>query len=166
MSGAPVPAENPPVVTFRDLSLRYKNTVGLDSVSLEIPSRKLIGLIGPDGVGKSTLLSLITGAHAMQEGTLEVLGGDMRDLRHRNAICPKIAYMPQGLGKNLYFTLTVEENLQFFGRLFGHNSAERRRALARRLGLPQNISASALIEAINLTATKEEFEAAINDIEE
>jgi ribosome-dependent ATPase len=36
--------------------------------------------------------------------------------------------MPQGLGKNLYPTLSVEENLQFFGRLFGHDAAERRRA--------------------------------------
>ncbi|MBQ9335830.1 MAG: ribosome-associated ATPase/putative transporter RbbA [Lentisphaeria bacterium] len=126
---AAVPAENAPAVRFRDLSLRYRKTIGLDGVSLDIPARKLIGLIGPDGVGKSTLLSLITGAHAMQEGTLEVLGGDMRSARHRNAVCPRIAYMPQGLGKNLYFTLTVEENLQFFARLFGHNAAERRRRI-------------------------------------
>jgi len=124
-----VPAENAPAVRFRDLSLRYKKTVALKGVSLDIPARKLIGLIGPDGVGKSTLLSLVTGAHAMQEGSLEVLGGDMRDARHRNAVCPRIAYMPQGLGKNLYFTLTVEENLQFFGRLFGHDGAERRRRI-------------------------------------
>lgn len=46
------------------------------------------------------------------------------------------------------------------------NSAERRRALSIRLGLPQNISASALIEAINLTATKDEFAAAIKEIGE
>ena len=126
---AAVPAENAPAVRFRDLSLRYRKTIGLDGVSLDIPARKLIGLIGPDGVGKSTLLSLITGAHAMQEGSLYVLGGDMRSARHRNAVCPRIAYMPQGLGKNLYFTLTVEENLQFFGRLFGHDAAERRRRI-------------------------------------
>ncbi|MEJ6667939.1 MAG: ribosome-associated ATPase/putative transporter RbbA, partial [Alcaligenes aquatilis] len=44
-------------------------------------------------------------------------------------ICPRIAYMPQGLGKNLYPTLSVEENLQFFGRLFGHDAAERRRRI-------------------------------------
>ena len=119
------------VVKFRDLSLNYGQVCALDSVSLEIPARKLVGLIGPDGVGKSTLLSLITGAHAMQKGELEVLNGDMHDLGHRNRICPKIAYMPQGLGKNLYFTLTVEENLQFFGRLFGHDAAERRKRIDR-----------------------------------
>ncbi len=56
----------------------------------------------------------------------------MRSTAHRNRICPRIAYMPQGLGKNLYFTLTVEENvLQFFARLFGHDAAERRRRIDR-----------------------------------
>ncbi len=118
------PETDAPVVRFRDLTLHYGKTLALDSVSLEIPKRLLIGLIGPDGVGKSSLLSLITGCHAMQEGDLWVLGGDMRDAAHRSRICPKVAYMPQGLGKNLYFTLTVEENLRFFGKLFGHNDAE------------------------------------------
>ena len=118
-------------VKFRNLSLNYGKVVGLDNVSLDIPARKVVGLIGPDGVGKSTLLSLITGAHAMQGGDLEVLGGDMRSAVHRNKICPKIAYMPQGLGKNLYFTLTVEENLQYFARLFGHDAAERRKRIDR-----------------------------------
>ena len=121
-------------VRFRDLSLHYGKVSGLDNVSLDIPARKLVGLIGPDGVGKSTLLSLVTGSHAMQQGELEVLGGDMRDAGHRSCICPAIAYMPQGLGKNLYFTLTVEENLQYFGRLFGHDAAERRKRIDRLTG--------------------------------
>ena len=118
-------------VKFRNLRLTYGKVVGLDDISLDIPAQKVVGLIGPDGVGKSTLLSLVTGAHAMQQGELEVLGGDMRDAGHRNRICPKIAYMPQGLGKNLYFTLTVEENLQYFARLFGHDAAERRKRIDR-----------------------------------
>ena len=122
---------DPPVVEFSDLSLCYGKTVALKGVSLAIPAKKRIGLIGPDGVGKSSLLSLVTGAHAMQQGRLFVLGGDMRDANHRDRICPRIAYMPQGLGKNLYFTLTVEENLQFFARLFGHDAAERRRRIDR-----------------------------------
>ena len=135
MTTPQIPADDelPPVVEFEHLSLSYGKTTALDDVSLALPARKLIGLIGPDGVGKSTLLSLITGAHAMQKdgGMLTVLGGDMRDADHRERICPKVAYMPQGLGKNLYFTLTVEENLQFFARLFGHNAAERRRRIDR-----------------------------------
>ena len=119
----------PVAVSFRELSFRFGKNIALDGVTLEIAARQLVGLIGPDGVGKSTLLSLITGARAMQTGSLDVLGGDMRSAVHREAICPRVAYMPQGLGKNLYFTLTVEENLQFFGRLFGHDAAERRRRI-------------------------------------
>jgi ribosome-dependent ATPase len=53
----------------------------------------------------------------------------MSSARHRKSVCHRIAYMPQGLGKNLYPTLSVEENLQFFGRLFGHATAERRRRI-------------------------------------
>ena len=59
----------------------------------------MVGLIGPDGVGKSSLLSLLAGVRIIQEGTVEVLGGDMASKAHRKQVCPRIAYMPQGLGK-------------------------------------------------------------------
>ncbi|MEK7492317.1 MAG: ATP-binding cassette domain-containing protein, partial [Pseudomonadota bacterium] len=108
------------------VTLRYGKTVALDDISLEFPAGCMIGVIGPDGVGKSSLLSLVAGARAVQEGTVTALGGDMSRKDHRDAVCPRIAYMPQGLGKNLYPTLSVEENLQFFARLFGHGAAERR----------------------------------------
>jgi ribosome-dependent ATPase len=85
----------------------------------------MAGLIGPDGVGKSTLLGLVTGARAIQTGSVEVLGGDLRDRAFRSSVSDRIAYMPQGLGKNLYPTLSVFENVDFFGRLFGHARAER-----------------------------------------
>ena len=116
-------------ISLRNVTFRYGKVLALDDISLDIPAGVLTGMIGPDGVGKSTLLSLITGARAVQDGTVTVLGGDMKDKNHRDRTCPRIAYMPQGLGKNLYFTLTVEENLQFFGSLFGHNAAERRKRI-------------------------------------
>ncbi|AYN21704.1 ribosome-associated ATPase/putative transporter RbbA [Alcaligenes aquatilis] len=111
------------------LSQRYGDTLALDRLSLDVPAACMVGLIGPDGVGKSSLLSLLAGARVIQEGRIDVLGGDMAEKSHRDQICPRIAYMPQGLGKNLYPTLSVEENLQFFGRLFGHDAAERRRRI-------------------------------------
>ncbi|MDI1260824.1 ribosome-associated ATPase/putative transporter RbbA [Aquabacterium sp.] len=111
------------------VGLRYGKTVALDGVSLDIPAGHMVGLIGPDGVGKSSLLALLAGARAVQQGRVAVLGGDMARKRHRDEVCPRIAYMPQGLGKNLYPTLSVEENLQFFARLFGHGTAERRRRI-------------------------------------
>ncbi|NLX18361.1 MAG: ribosome-associated ATPase/putative transporter RbbA [Desulfobulbus sp.] len=132
-----------PVARLNEVSLRYKNTSALDTVSLDIPAACMVSLIGPDGVGKSSLLSLLAGARSIQTGTVEVLGGDMAQKRHRDRVCPNIAYMPQGLGKNLYPTLSVEENLQFFARLFGHDEHERRRRiddLTRSTGLHSFLS--------------------------
>ncbi|MFN6960820.1 MAG: ribosome-associated ATPase/putative transporter RbbA [Rhodocyclaceae bacterium] len=120
------------------MRLRYGKAEALRGIDLNLSPGRMIGLIGPDGVGKSSLLSLVAGARAVQEGTVHVLGGDMADRRHREDVCPRIAYMPQGLGRNLYPTLSVEENLQFFARLFGHGASERRRridALTRSTGL-------------------------------
>ena len=117
------------VVRLTDVALRYGDTHALAGITLDIPAGRMVGLIGPDGVGKSSLLALIAGARIIQHGQVEVLDGDMAQRRHRNAILPRVAYMPQGLGKNLYPTLSVEENLQFFARLFGHDAAERRRRI-------------------------------------
>lgn len=129
MSGAEAAGSEPSVAAVSGLVLRYGKTVALDDVTLEIPAGRMVGLIGPDGVGKSSLLSLLAGARVIQRGEVRVLGGDMRDEDHRNRVCPRIAYMPQGLGKNLYPTLSVEENLDFFGALFGHDKAERERRI-------------------------------------
>ena len=119
----------PEVVRLEQVRLHYGKVQALAGITLDIPSGRMVGLIGPDGVGKSSLLSLVAGARAVQEGRVQVLGGDMSSRRHRDAVCPRIAYMPQGLGKNLYPTLSVEGNLQFFARLFGHDAAERRRRI-------------------------------------
>ncbi len=119
----------PEVVRLEQVRLHYGKVQALTGITLGVPTGWMVGLIGPDGVGKSSLLSLVAGARAVQQGRVQVLGGDMSSRRHRDAICPRIAYMPQGLGKNLYPTLSVEENLQFFARLFGHDAAERRRRI-------------------------------------
>ena len=118
-----------PVVQLAGVSLRYGKSLALENITLDLPAGCMLGLIGPDGVGKSSLLALLSGARQVQQGKVYVLSGDMADARHRDSVCPRIAYMPQGLGKNLYPTLSVEENLQFFGRLFGHNAAERRQRI-------------------------------------
>ncbi|SDU39331.1 ribosome-associated ATPase/putative transporter RbbA [Geopseudomonas guangdongensis] len=129
---------NATVAHLADVGLRYGQTCALDDIQLEIPARRMVGLIGPDGVGKSSLLALIAGARQIQRGRVRVLDGEMSDAAHRRAVCPRIAYMPQGLGKNLYPTLTVAENLEFFARLFGQDRAERQQridALTRSTGL-------------------------------
>ncbi|HDZ0450442.1 TPA: ribosome-associated ATPase/putative transporter RbbA, partial [Klebsiella pneumoniae] len=116
---------SPPVALLEHVGQQFGATIALRDISLAIPARRMVGLIGPDGVGKSSLLSLIAGARTIEQGNVMVLGGDMRDMHHRREVCPKIAWMPQGLGKNLYHTLSVYENVDFFARLFGHDKAER-----------------------------------------
>jgi ribosome-dependent ATPase len=113
------------VSSIKGLSHRYGKTEALSEINLDIPSGCMVGLIGPDGVGKSSLLSLISGVREIQTGSVLTLNGDMNKSRHRSAVCPRIAYMPQGLGKNLYMSLSVYENVDFFGRLFGQQRAER-----------------------------------------
>ena len=105
---------------------QYGKTFALNDLTLDIPAQCMAGLIGPDGVGKSTLLALISGVRKIQTGKVTVLDGDMADERHRRASYGRIAYMPQGLGRNLYPTLSVYDNIDFFGRLFGQGAAERR----------------------------------------
>ena len=122
-----------PVVVLKNVRLDYGKTQALKNLNLDIPAGVMVGVIGPDGVGKSSLFSLISGAHAIQHGEVEVLGGDMQQKKHRQSVCPRIAYMPQGLGKNLYHTLSVFENVDFFARLFGQDRAEREQRITQLL---------------------------------
>ncbi|NLF55264.1 MAG: ABC transporter ATP-binding protein, partial [Thauera phenolivorans] len=118
------------VARLLEVSHYYGSTAAADNVTLDIPPRCMVGLIGPDGVGKSTWLGLIAGARQIQHGQVEVFGLDLANAEHRRQACPRIAYMPQGLGKNLYPTLSVFENIDFFGRLFGQSRAERKARIA------------------------------------
>ena len=113
------------VAKVTNLSHKYSDVIALDNITLNIESGKMIGFIGPDGVGKSTLLSILSMVKIIQTGEVEVLNGDIKSKKYRNKICPRIAYMPQGLGKNLYMTLSVYENIEFFARLFGQDKKER-----------------------------------------
>lgn len=120
----------PPAAHLSAITHRYGAVAALDDVTLDIPAGCMAGLIGPDGVGKSTILALVAGVRRLQTGSAQVLDGDITNRRHLQACNHRIAYMPQGLGRNLYPTLTVYENLDFFGRLFGQAKAERHARIA------------------------------------
>ena len=120
----------PPVARLTGVEHAYKRALALDGVDLNLPAGRLVGLIGPDGVGKSTLLGLVAGVRVVQAGRVEVLGGDIEDPGHRAGVVARVAYMPQGLGRNLYPSLSVRENLDFFGRLFGLGARAREARIA------------------------------------
>ncbi len=110
---------------------RYGKMAALDDVTRHIEKGQSIAIIGPDGVGKSTLLGLIAGAKKLQDGDLVIFDGDVRKKSVRATLQQRGAYMPQGLGKNLYPELSIRENLEFFARLYGHGKAERNRRIER-----------------------------------
>ena len=113
------------IAELKGVTHRYGAVTAIEEITLEIPSGEMVGFIGPDGVGKSSVLALISGVRKIQTGEVSVFGGDMRSKRHRDVSFPRIAYMPQGLGKNLYMSLSVFENVEFFARLFGQAREER-----------------------------------------
>ena len=124
---------SPFAVSVEHLSHSYGKTTALSDVSLQIPRGATVGLIGPDGVGKSTLLSLIAGVKIIQTGSVKVFDLNVTEKKARDTLSHKIAFMPQGLGKNLYLTLSVYENIDFHARLFGLNKLQRHERIQRLL---------------------------------
>ncbi len=120
-------------VEIQSLNHRYGEVVAVRDVHLQLPAGRTIGLVGPDGVGKSTLLALIAGVKRLQSGSITVLGCDVAEADMRQQLAPRVAFMPQGLGKNLYPTLSVFENIDFFARLFGQAAHEREQRIDRLL---------------------------------
>lgn len=124
---------SPFAVSVEHLSHSYGKTTALSDVSLQIPRGATVGLIGPDGVGKSTLLSLVAGVKIIQTGSVKVFDLNVAEKKARDTLSHKIAFMPQGLGKNLYLTLSVYENIDFHARLFGLNKLQRYERIQRLL---------------------------------
>lgn len=113
------------VIQATNISHSYGKQSALKDVSFSLPAGSRCGLIGPDGAGKSSLLALISGVKILQQGELEVLGGPIDQRRHRSTLYQRIAFMPQGLGHNLYPDLSIAENIRFFADLFGLSRDER-----------------------------------------
>jgi ABC-2 type transport system ATP-binding protein len=96
---------------------RYKQHLAADGVDLEIRRGEIYGLIGPDGAGKSSLMKAIAGVLSYEGGNVEVFGTAVDSEAAAERVKPRLGFLPQGLGLNLYPELSVEENIDFFARL-------------------------------------------------
>lgn len=94
---------------------KAKPVVALDNISLNIPYGSISALVGADGAGKTTLLRMVCGLLTLEQGSISVLGLDVK--QHAHSIQSRISYMPQRFG--LYEDLTVQENLDLYADL--HN---------------------------------------------
>src|SRR5574342_455652 len=105
------------VVRVEGFTKRYKKQVAVQGVDLTIRKGEIYGLIGPDGAGKSSLMKAIAGVLSYDGGVVEVFGTPVDSERAAEQVKPRIGFLPQGLGLNLYPDLSVDENIDFFARL-------------------------------------------------
>jgi ABC-2 type transport system ATP-binding protein len=93
-------------------SYRRGRIRAVSDVSFEVPRGEVFGLIGPDGAGKTSVLQVLAGVLRADSGAARV--ADIDAIRDPEGAKEAIGYMPQGLGLNLYDSLTVQENIEFF----------------------------------------------------
>ncbi|MBI5031318.1 MAG: ABC transporter ATP-binding protein [Chloroflexi bacterium] len=118
------------MISISNLTKRFGETVAVKNLSLEIKPGELIGLIGPDGAGKTTTMRVVSTAMNPTSGRVTV--GSIDTMRDPEAVKKLIGYMPQRFA--LYPDLTVLENLNFFADVFGSPRAQRAELIHRLLG--------------------------------
>ena len=121
-----------PLLSARDLDVRYGATVAVSGLSLDVHAGEVVGLIGPDGAGKTSTLRVLGGLQRATRGTVRAFGDDC--WRGRRALHHRLGYLAQRFA--LYGDLTVDENVQFFALMYGvENWQERRSRLLDMVGL-------------------------------
>ncbi len=110
-----------PVIEIEHLTHQFGAIQAVRDVSLTVQEGEIVGLIGPDGAGKTTVMRLVCTLILPTSGTVRILGRDIHE--HRTFIRSIIGYMPQQF--SLYPDLSVEQNLRFFADIFGVPEAER-----------------------------------------
>ena len=113
-----------PAIRVEGFIKRYGKRVAADGLTLTVQRGEIYGLIGADGAGKSSLMKAVAGVLAHDGGTVEVFGTLIDSERAAEKVKQRIGFLPQGLGLNLYPDLSIEENVDFFGRLRGVPGAE------------------------------------------
>jgi ABC-2 type transport system ATP-binding protein len=129
-----------PSVVLRDLEKRFGDFVAVDRISLSVRKGEIFGFLGPNGAGKSTTIRMLCGIIKPTSGEGRVAGFDLRTEQEK--IKASIGYMSQRF--SLYDDLTVEENLHFYGGIYGLDAVartERKRWVLAMAGLEEHRSA-------------------------
>lgn len=111
------------VISIKSLSKSYGDIKALDNISLEVNSKTIFGLVGPDGAGKSTLIKILCGLLKPDSGEVEILGVDLS--KGIDKIKNDIGYLSQRF--SLYTDLTVDENIEFLADIHGLKDFKKRR---------------------------------------
>jgi len=120
------------VLEVKNITVSYKKTVGIKNASFQASRGEIIGFIGADGAGKSSLMHAIAGVIRF-EGEVLYNGVAYHSPKEAEQIKPSIGLMPQGIGLVLYDTLTVGEHLEFFAGIRNLKKDEKFKAYKDRL---------------------------------
>jgi branched-chain amino acid transport system ATP-binding protein len=112
-----------PLLSVRDVTLRFGGIVALDGVSLDVDQGTVSGLIGPNGAGKTTTFNVITRLYTPEAGTLEVDGVSILNARPHDVVGHGIARTFQNI--NLFPTMSVLENVLVGGHVRGASFGEK-----------------------------------------
>lgn len=121
---------NEPVITVRDMVKKFGNFVANDHLSFEVNKGEIFGFLGANGAGKTTAIRILCGLSTPTSGQMRVAGYDV--YRQTEQIKQNIGYMSQKF--SLYEDLTVNENIRFYGGVYGMKVEERKAKTAQMLG--------------------------------
>jgi ABC-type multidrug transport system ATPase subunit len=118
-------------ISAEHLVRRFGKVTAVNDVSFRVEKGEIFGFLGPNGSGKTTVIKMLTGLLPLSEGSATVEGLDVRT--HSEEVRERIGYMSQNF--SLYYDLTVEENLQFYGRVYGLDAARLKRRIEETVSL-------------------------------
>jgi len=123
--------DNKFIVEVENLAFRYNGESVLEDISLSVEAGDFLGIVGPNGGGKTTLLKIILGLYKPMAGSVRVLG----ELPHK--VCSKIGYTPQQANIDKHFPINVFDvvllGLLNESRYFGRYPAQTKRTVERAL---------------------------------
>jgi ABC-2 type transport system ATP-binding protein len=112
----------PPVLEVEHLTKRFDEVTAVDDLSFSAQRGEILGLLGPNGAGKTTTIQLLLGLTSPTSGRIRLLNLDLH--RHRREILQRVNFSSAYI--SLPFNLSVRENLDVFGRLYGVRDRKRR----------------------------------------
>jgi len=112
------------MIEINDLSKKYKNTLAVQNISFKIKKNTIVGLLGPNGCGKTTTIGMLLGLIKPSSGTVFIDGKNIEKENNRTKILEKVNFISPYV--ELPKKLTVEENLKVYGRMYGVNNLEKK----------------------------------------